>query len=193
MKNIVIVLLIVACLAGSAMAQEKTASNPQVVMQTSQGAIVLELYPDKAPLTVKNFISYMDNGFYTATIFHRVIPGFMIQGGGFSKDMTKKQTLAPVKNEADNGLGNDRGTIAMARTRDPHSATAQFFINTVDNTFLNFKSRTVSGWGYTVFGKVVKGMTVVDAIAKVKTGVQGRFRDVPRTPVEILTIRKIAP
>jgi len=188
-KKIACIFLLVACLAGSAMAQETTASNPHVVMQTSLGEIVLELYAHEAPQTVHNFMRYIKNGFYTGTVFHRVIYGFMIQGGGFSKDMLKKPTLAPVQNEANNGLKNDRGTIAMARTRDPHRATSQFFINTVDNAFLNFKSETVSGWGYAVFGKVVKGIEVVDAIAKVKTGVQGRFRDVPKTPVEIIAVR----
>lgn len=190
-KTIVRILLILACLVGSAMAQEKAQSNPQVVLETSKGDIVLELYLDKAPLTVQNFLRYVENGFYNGTIFHRVIHGFMNQGGGFSKDMSKKQTLAPIQNEAHNGLLNDRGTIAMARTSNPHSATAQFFINTVDNAFLNFKSQTPSGWGYAVFGKVIQGMEVVDAISKVKTGNQGRFRDVPETPVEIVAIRKL--
>ena len=132
-------------------------------------------------------------GFTTVTIFHRVIPGFMIQGGGFSRDMQKKPTRAPVKNEANNGLKNDRGTIAMARTQDPHSASSQFFINTVDNTFLNYKGQTPSGWGYAVFGKVIEGMQVVDAISKVETGNRGRFRDVPKTPVEIIRVRRAAP
>ena len=190
MKNIICILLVFACLVGNALAQETSKSNPQVIMQTSKGDIVLELYPDRAPLTVQNFMRYIDNGFYNGTIFHRVIHGFMIQGGGFSKDMVKMTTQAPIQNEANNGLRNDRGTIAMARTPNPHSATAQFFINTVDNAFLNFKSQTQSGWGYAVFGKVIKGMEVVDAISKVKTGIQGRFRDVPKTPVEIISVRK---
>ena len=190
MRYIWIVLTVFCVLAGSAMAQETAPSNPQVVMQTSKGDIVLELYLDKAPQTVQNFMRYVDSGFYNGTIFHRVIHGFMIQGGGFSKDMNKKPTQAPIQNEADNGIGNDRGTIAMARTPNPHSATAQFFINTVDNAFLNFKSQTPSGWGYAVFGKVIKGIEVMDAISKVKTGVQGRFRDVPKNQVEIITIRK---
>jgi len=189
-KKIFGILLMLSCLAGGAIAQETTTANPQVVMQTSKGDIVLELYLDKAPLTVQNFMRYIDNGFYNGTIFHRVIHGFMVQGGGFSKDMVKKPTLAPIQNEADNGLGNDRGTIAMARTPNPHSATAQFFINTVDNAFLNFKSQTPSGWGYAVFGKVIKGMPVVDAISNTKTGIQGRFRDVPQIPIEIVAIHK---
>lgn len=193
MKQILLAVLILAIIAGTSMGQESAVSNPQVVMETSKGEIVLELYPDKAPLTVKNFLDYIDAGFYSGTVFHRVIPGFMLQGGGFSRDMQKKSTLMPVKNEAFNGLKNDRGTIAMARTQDPHSASSQFFINTVDNAFLNHKSQTTAGWGYAVFGKVIKGMEVVDAISKVQTGTQGRFRDVPKTPVEIIKVRRAAP
>ena len=193
MKQILLAVLILAIIAGTSMGQESAVSNPQVVMETSNGEIVLELYPDKAPLTVKNFLDYIDAGFYSGTVFHRVIPGFMLQGGGFSRDMQKKSTLMPVKNEAFNGLKNDRGTIAMARTQDPHSASSQFFINTVDNAFLNYKSQTAAGWGYAVFGKVIKGMEVVDAISKVQTGTQGRFRDVPKTSVEIIKVRRAAP
>ena len=193
MKQILLAVLILAIIAGTSMGQESAVFNPQVVMETSKGEIVLELYPDKAPLTVKNFLDYIDAGFYSGTVFHRVIPGFMLQGGGFSRDMQKKSTLMPVKNEAFNGLKNDRGTIAMARTQDPHSASSQFFINTVDNAFLNYKSQTTAGWGYAVFGKVIKGMEVVDAISKVQTGTQGRFRDVPKTPVEIIKVRRAAP
>ena len=161
------------------------AGNPKVEMETSKGKIVIELYPDKAPVTVKNFISYVDAKYYDGTIFHRVIPNFMIQGGGFTADMKKKSADAPIKNEADNGLKNDRGTIAMARTGDPHSATAQFFINTVNNDFLNHKSKTQQGWGYAVFGKVIAGMDVVDAISAVKTVTRGMYRDVPAQTVEI--------
>ncbi|MDX2447559.1 MAG: peptidylprolyl isomerase [Desulfobacterales bacterium] len=193
MKQILFAVLILAIMAGTSVGQEDAISNPQVVMETSQGEIVLELYRDKAPLTVKNFLAYMDADFYSHTIFHRVIPGFMIQGGGFTGDMQKKPNKPPVKNEADNGLKNDRGTIAMARTQAPHSASSQFFINMVDNAFLNYKSQTTSGWGYAVFGKVIKGMDVVDAIAKVETGSQGRFRDVPKIPVEIIKVRNAAP
>ncbi len=193
MKQILLAVLILAIIAGTSMGQESAVSNPQVVMETSKGDIVLELYLDKAPLTVKNFLDYIDAGFYSGTVFHRVIPGFMLQGGGFSRDMQKKSTLMSVKNEAFNGLKNDRGTIAMARTQDPHSASSQFFINTVDNAFLNYKSQTTAGWGYAVFGKVIKGMEVVDAISKVQTGTQGRFRDVPKTPVEIIKVRRAAP
>ena len=193
MKQILLAVLMLAIIAGTSMGQESAVSNPQVVMETSKGDIVLELYLDKAPLTVKNFLDYIDAGFYSGTVFHRVIPGFMLQGGGFSRDMQKKSTLMSVKNEAFNGLKNDRGTIAMARTQDPHSASSQFFINTVDNAFLNHKSQTTAGWGYAVFGKVIKGMEVVDAISKVQTGTQGRFRDVPKTPVEIIKVRRAAP
>ena len=193
MKQILWVVLILAVMTGMSMGQENAVSNPQVVMETSKGEIVLELYPDKAPLTVKNFLDYIDAGFYSGTVFHRVIPGFMLQGGGFSRDLQKKSTLMSVKNEAFNGLKNDRGTIAMARTQDPHSASSQFFINTVDNAFLNYKSQTPAGWGYAVFGKVIKGMEVVDAISRVETGTQGRFRDVPKTPVEIIEVRKTVP
>jgi peptidyl-prolyl cis-trans isomerase B (cyclophilin B) len=146
---------------------------------------VLELYADKAPETVKNFLAYVDAGYYNNTIFHRVIPNFMIQGGGFTADMQKKQTRAPIRNEADNGLPNQRGTIAMARTPDPHSASAQFFINTKDNDFLNHSGKTAQGWGYAVFGHVVEGMQVVDGISKVRTVTRGRFRDVPAESVII--------
>ena len=193
MKQILSAVLILAMVAGTCMGQENGISSPQVVMETSKGEIVLALYPDKAPLTVKNFLNYVDAGFYNGTIFHRVIPGFMLQGGGFSQDMQKKPTLAPVKNEAYNGLKNERGAIAMARTQDPHSASSQFFINTVDNAFLNYKSQTAAGWGYAVFGSVIEGMEVVDAISKVETGTQGRFRDVPKTPVMIINVRKKTP
>jgi len=162
------------------------AANPKVALETSMGTIVLELYPDKAPKTVENFLAYVKSGHYDGTIFHRVIDRFMIQGGGFTPQLQQKATKAPIQNEADNGLKNDRLTIAMARTSDPHSATAQFFINTVDNTFLNFTSKDMNGWGYTVFGKVVDGEKVVDAISKVQTGAKGPFRsDVPQQMITI--------
>ena len=153
--------------------------NPVVLLETTSGDILVELYPDKAPETVANFLKYVDDGFYNNTIFHRVIPGFMIQGGGLTARMQQKDTSAPIKNEADNGLKNDRGTIAMARTMDPHSATAQFFINLVDNDFLNFQAPSGNGWGYCVFGRVTEGMDVVDKIAKVKTTTVGMYQDVP--------------
>ena len=159
--------------------------NPGVLLETTSGDILVELYPDKAPETVANFLKYVDNGFYNNTIFHRVIPGFMIQGGGLTARMQQKDTEAPIKNEADNGLKNDRGTIAMARTMDPHSATAQFFINLVDNDFLNFQAPSGNGWGYCVFGKVTEGMDVVDKIAKVKTTTVGMYQDVPSDLVVI--------
>ena len=161
------------------------ADNPKVEMETSKGKFVIELLPQKAPETVKNFLDYVGAKFYDGTIFHRVIPNFMIQGGGFTADMKTKPAGAPIKNEAANGLKNDRGTIAMARTGDPHSATAQFFINTVNNDFLNHKSKTQQGWGYVVFGKVISGMEVIDAISAVKTVTRGRYRDVPAQTIEI--------
>ncbi len=160
------------------------AANPTVEIQTNQGAITLELYADKAPDSVKNFLSYAKSGFYDGTIFHRVIDGFMIQGGGFDKEYNQKATRAPIKNEADNGLKNNIYTVAMARTGDPHSATAQFFINVADNAFLNHSAPNPRGWGYAVFGKVVKGQDVATKIAKVKTGAGGPFSsDVPRSQV----------
>ncbi len=165
-------------------AMNKT-DHPIVTMQTSKGTIVLELYPEKAPKTVANFLSYAKSGFFDGTIFHRVIPNFMIQGGGFTPDMHQKPTQAPIEIESDNGLRNERGTIAMARTSDPDSATAQFFINLKDNGFLNYSAPTPQGWGYAVFGKVVEGMDVVDAIAQVPTGSRGMHQDVPLEPVVI--------
>ncbi|MDH5256797.1 MAG: peptidylprolyl isomerase [Gammaproteobacteria bacterium] len=163
--------------------------HPRVKITTSQGDIVLELDAVRAPKSVENFLNYVNSGFYNGTIFHRVISNFMIQGGGFAKDFSKKETLAPVKNEANNGLANNRGTIAMARTSDPHSATAQFFINVVDNSFLNHHSQTQRGWGYAVFGKVIEGMNIVDKIRKVKTGPGGPFRkDAPLETVEIISV-----
>ncbi|MBP2188079.1 peptidylprolyl isomerase [Nocardia goodfellowii] len=152
---------------------------------TNKGPIVLELDDAQAPNTVQNFVSYVNSGHYTNTIFHRVIPNFMIQGGGFEPGMKQKGTQAPIKNEADNGLKNDKYTVAMARTNDPHSATAQFFINTADNDFLNHSAPTPSGWGYTVFGRVVEGTEVVDKIAAVRTGSAGMHQDVPAEDVVI--------
>lgn len=156
-----------------------------VTMQTNHGTIVLELDAARAPKTVENFIQYAKDGFYDGTVFHRVIPGFMIQGGGFEVGMKQKPTREPVKNEADNGLKNETGTIAMARTNDPHSATAQFFINVKDNGFLNHSSPSAQGWGYCVFGRVTEGMDVVQAIEKVATGNKGFHQDVPVTDVII--------
>ncbi len=156
-----------------------------VKLATSKGDIVVELNEDKAPVTVENFLSYVRDGFYDGTIFHRVIPNFMIQGGGFNDQMIQKSGKDPIKNEADNGLANDRGTIAMARTPDPDSATSQFFINHKDNAFLNYTAPSAQGWGYCVFGKVTEGMDVVDEIAKVKTGDRAGHQDVPEETIVI--------
>jgi peptidyl-prolyl cis-trans isomerase B (cyclophilin B) len=158
---------------------------PQVVIQTNMGNIELELNSEKAPNTVKNFLQYVNSNYYEGTIFHRVIKEFMIQGGGFTKDMEQKQTLAPIAIESNNGLKNDRGTIAMARTSDPNSATSEFFINTKGNDFLNYSAPTIQGYGYTVFGKVIKGMDVVYKIESVKTALKGYMGDVPVNPVII--------
>ncbi|CAK0746116.1 peptidyl-prolyl cis-trans isomerase B [Gammaproteobacteria bacterium] len=163
-----------------------TDTSPRVRLQTTQGDIVLELDATKAPKTVENFLTYVREGHYDGTIFHRIINNFMIQGGGFAEDYQQKPTHAPVKNEADNGLKNAIGTIAMARTSDPHSASAQFFINVANNDFLNFRSKNSQGWGYAVFGKVVEGMEVVDKIRTLPTGSGGPFpTDVPKTAVVI--------
>ncbi|WP_354671216.1 peptidylprolyl isomerase [Thiohalobacter sp. IOR34] len=173
-------------MSGSGAAPATGATTVTVRMQTNKGEIVLELDADKAPETVANFLEYARAGFYDGTLFHRVIPGFMIQGGGFEPGMQQKPTRAPIKNEADNGLGNAAGTIAMARTPDPHSATAQFFINLKDNDFLNFTAPTQQGWGYCVFGRVVEGMEVVNAIAGVPTGTHpSGHQDVPQEDVII--------
>ena len=161
--------------------------NPKVVLTTSLGVFTVELLSDKAPVTVQNFLAYLDAGFFDGTIFHRVIPGFMAQGGGFSPDMGQKPTRGPIKNEADNGVKNARGTLAMARTSDINSATAQFFVNLTDNTFLDHGGRD---FGYAVFGRVTAGMDVVDAIAKVKTGRKGAHGDVPVEPVVIQRVAR---
>lgn len=174
-------------------AAESKAKTPRVRMITSMGTIELELYPAKAPATVKNFLEYINQGHYNGLIFHRVIKGFMIQGGGFEPNMKQKAAGASIKNEANNGLGNSAGTIAMARTSDPHSASAQFFINTVDNSFLNYTSPTPRGWGYTVFGKVSKGMDVVKKIEGTATGQRGPYGDVPKTNIVIKKIYVIKP
>ena len=163
----------------------------KVLVKTTKGDFTVALDAAKAPLTVANFLAYVDEGFYAGTIFHRVIDGFMIQGGGFTRDMQQKPTHAPVKNEAANGLKNKRGTIAMARTSVVDSATAQFFINVVDNGFLDFRAPTLQGFGYCVFGEVVDGMDAVDAIRAVRTGRAGYMTDVPVEPVEILSVERI--
>jgi peptidyl-prolyl cis-trans isomerase A (cyclophilin A)/peptidyl-prolyl cis-trans isomerase B (cyclophilin B) len=168
------------------------AANPQVELRTTLGTVVIELYPERAPLTVDNFLQYVKDRHYDGTAFHRVIPGFMVQGGGFGPDFGEKPVRKPVRNEASNGLKNEIGTVAMARTPDPHSATAQFFINVADNEFLNFRFPTQEGYGYCVFGKVVKGMDVVNRIVKVQTGPgPAGHRDVPLKPVVIESARLV--
>ncbi|MBL7211899.1 MAG: peptidyl-prolyl cis-trans isomerase [Desulfobacteraceae bacterium] len=186
MRTRLILIFLILTLLAPLSAVGAGSKNPQVVLETSMGNIVLELFPGQATKTVDNFLGYVRWGHYDGTVFHRVIPNFMIQGGGLSSDMKEKSTGMSIENEADNGLKNKRGTVAMARTQDPHSATAQFFINIKDNKFLDHKARTSKGWGYTVFGKVVEGMDVVDAIAKVKTGTKGSYQDVPLEPVVIV-------
>lgn len=171
--------------------EKATGKHPKVLIKTTLGDITVELDPESAPETVKNFLTYVREGFYKGTIFHRVIDGFMIQGGGFTKDMKQKPTHAPVKIESDNGLKNKKGTIAMARTADPNSATAQFFINVVTSPFLDFRDKTRSGYGYTVFGQVTSGMDVVDKIKNVKTTEKGPFENVPEVPVEILDVVEV--
>lgn len=165
--------------------------HPVVLIQTTAGDIKVELDSEKAPVSVKNFLQYVSEGHYNGTIFHRVIDGFMIQGGGFTKDMLQKTVHSPIKIESDNGLKNNRGTLAMARTSDVNSATAQFFINVTDNSFLDFKSKTPSGYGYAVFGRVIEGMDVVDKIKKTKTGNKGAFENVPVEPIEIIDAKVV--
>ena len=176
--------LVLLLMLAAAMAAPAGAANPQVKLETTQGTIVIELDAAKAPITVSNVLEYVKAGFYDGTVFHRVILSFMIQGGGFAANMEQKPTREPIVNESANGLINTRGTVAMARTPDPNSATAQFFINLKDNAFLD-KAKAQDGYGYCVFGKVIKGMSVVDAIAAVKTGTVGGFQDVPVQPVVI--------
>lgn len=179
-----LVLLSTFCLSVSAWA-----ANPQVELKTNQGTIVLELDAEKAPKTTENFLQYVKDGFYNGTIFHRVIDNFMIQGGGMTPDMKEKATRAPIQNEAKNGLKNVTGSIAMARTRDPHSASAQFFINLKDNSFLDYPGQ--DGWGYAVFGKVVQGLDVVQKLGKVATGNAGYHQNVPTAPIVIESAKLI--
>ena len=167
---------------------DTTMSNPKIKFETSLGEFTAELYPEKAPKSVENFLSYVNAGFYDGTIYHRVIPGFMIQGGGMNPDMSEKSNNAPIENEADNGLSNETGTLAMARTGDPHSATSQFFVNASDNTFLNHTAKNQQGWGYAVFGKVTDGLDIVKAIEAVKTGNNGGHGDVP---LEAVVMNKV--
>jgi cyclophilin family peptidyl-prolyl cis-trans isomerase len=198
--SVLSLVLSVACGGGSAPpakpakeeAPADVITHPVVEMRTSLGTIKIELYPDKAPKTVENFLGYAREGFYDGTIFHRVIPGFMIQGGGFTPDLSEKEARAAIENEAANGLKNVRGTIAMARTGDPHSATAQFFINGKDNPFLDYKESTRTGYGYAVFGKVVEGLDVVDQIEKVSTGSRNGYDDVPVDNVVIESVRVLS-
>ncbi|MEH6456115.1 MAG: peptidylprolyl isomerase [Cocleimonas sp.] len=161
-------------------------SNPKVKLETSKGVMMIELDAEKAPLSAANFIEYVEDGFFDGLIFHRVIPNFMVQGGGMNPDMSQKANKAPIQNEANNGLKNDRGTLAMARTNDPHSATSQFFVNLKDNDFLNHTSESPAGWGYAVFGKVVDGLDTIDEIAKVQTGNVKGHGDVPTEAVTII-------
>jgi len=194
MKYTALVLLTALTLPFSLSAAETAKTvNPQVRMTTSLGVIDIELDAGKAPKTVANFLGYVDKGFYNGTIFHRVIPGFMIQGGGMTPGMKEKPTGAKIQNEADNGLKNLAGTLAMARTSDPHSASAQFFINTVDNSFLNHRDKTMQGWGYAVFGKVTKGMDVVKKIEAVQTSNAGMHQNVPKQDVVIRKIVRLTP
>ena len=191
MRQMRVVLGIVGLLLTVTTVGAKEGGNPVVVMKTSLGDVKIELDKAKAPVTVDNFLVYVNDKFYDGTIFHRVIPAFMIQGGGFDKDMNQKKTKAPIKNEAGNGLKNVTGTIAMARTSDPNSATAQFFINTKDNAFLDHKNDTPQGYGYAVFGTVVGGMDVVKKIEQVQTTTRPPYENVPVTPVVIESIRVV--
>lgn len=181
MRKIILVLVLIILIAGCANVEKKST----VILETSKGAIEIELYPDKAPVSVENFLTYVNEGYYDGLIFHRVISNFMVQGGGFDKDMNQKPTKAPIKNEAGNGLTNDVGTLAMARTNVIDSATSQFFINVANNDFLNHRDESVQGYGYAVFGKVISGMEVVNEIKSVKTGIVKGSQDVPIEPVTI--------
>lgn len=191
MKNVILAISIIfVSLVTEAKEKKMSTQNPKVLIETSEGEITAELYKDKAPTTVENFLKYVDEKFYEKTIFHRVIEDFMIQGGGFTADMKQKPTNKPIKNEANNGLSNQRGTLAMARTNDPNSATAQFFINVKDNKFLDFTAPNAMGYGYAVFGKVTddKSLAVVDKIRKAATRTEGFMENVP---VKAITINKI--
>lgn len=183
-------LLLALAFTLSGLASTAQAANPVVVMETNKGTIKIELWADKTPISAANFLSYVDSNFYDGLIFHRVIPGFMAQGGGFSVDMTQKTTSAQIKNEATAELKNNRGTLAMARTQVVDSATSQFFINLVDNDFLNHTDESARGFGYAAFGEVIEGMDVVDLIAAVETGSQGAYQDVPTEPVIIISMTR---
>lgn len=190
--NLKKLLLGIASLALIFQIQLANAANPKVKMETSKGTMIIELYPEKAPKSVENFLRYVNDGAYDGTIFHRVIKGFMNQGGGFTPDYEKVETRAPIKNEADNGLKNMEYTIAMARTGEPHSATNQFFINTNDNYALDHTGKSMRGWGYTVFGKVIEGQNIAGAISRVATGPGGPFaKDAPRIQIIIKKVTEI--
>jgi peptidyl-prolyl cis-trans isomerase B (cyclophilin B) len=190
--NLKKILISIAAITLALQVQFAQAANPKVKVETNKGTMVIELYPDKAPISVANFLSYVRDGAYDGTIFHRVIKDFMNQGGGFTTDYKKVDTKAPIQNEADNGLKNLKYTVAMARTGEPHSATNQFFINTADNAFLDHTDKTTRGWGYAVFGKVIEGQNIAGAISRVQTGQGGPFSsDVPRTPIIIEKITEI--
>jgi peptidyl-prolyl cis-trans isomerase B (cyclophilin B) len=191
MPKILWMIFVATALFGAA-AVTLQAANPQVLMKTSKGDITIELFQDKAPVSVKNFLSYVDEKYYDGLIFHRVIKGFMVQGGGMTADMHEKSSQPAIKNEASNGLKNDRGTLAMARTMEINSATCQFFINLVNNDFLNHVPNDPEKFGYAVFAKVVAGMDIVDAIGAVPTGSKGGHRDVPREPVTIVSVTRVA-
>ena len=184
-KLIIFMMLILTSTLSFATEKSMSTAQPKVKLTTTLGEIIIQLNTEKAPVSSANFLDYVKAGFYDGTIFHRVIPGFMAQGGGFDTSFKQKATQAPIINEADNGLTNTRGTLAMARTNDPNSATAQFFINYKDNTFLNHTGKNASGWGYAVFGEVIEGMDVVDAMAKEPTGNQGGHQDVPKKNIII--------
>lgn len=192
LKKILTLISILGLLTALPAANLGKEGNPKVLIKTSKGDIIVELYPDKAPITVKNFLSYVDEKFYDKTIFHRVMPGFMIQAGGISENLTGKPTKPAIRNEATNGLSNKRGTIAMGRGDPIHSITSHFYINQVDNSAgLNHRNNTPQGYGYPVFGKVIKGMSVVDVIANTKTMTKNGVPNVPRQPIFIISIRRI--
>ena len=185
MKNIIKYLVITAIIFLNNGANAEMTTNTKIIIETTTGNIKIELYNDKAPITSENFKKYVESGYFTDTIFHRVIKDFMIQGGGFTTEMNEKDSMPPIQNEANNGVSNERGTIAMARTPDPHSASSQFFINLKDNNFLDFTAETSQGWGYCAFGKVFEGMDILDKIALVDTGSYGAHQDVPKEPITI--------
>ena len=192
-KIIVFMMLMLTSTLSFSTGKTMSTAPTKVKLTTTLGEFTIQLNSEKAPLSSENFLTYVKQGFYDGTIFHRVIPGFMAQGGGFDAKFNQKQTLAPIKNEADNGLVNARGTVAMARTNDPNSATAQFFVNYKDNTFLNHTGKNASGWGYAVFAEVVEGMDVVDAMDKQATGSRGPYQDVPTVDIVITKAEVVAP